>query len=95
MLVEDAQAGKLHATSEAVGHDAMINLLNERGVRYTEWHGWELLDEYEQKLGADFGAVVGGRGPRERVKVVSREAMIRISKGEDLGETDLIGQPGE
>ena len=95
MLVEDAEAGKLHATSAAVGHDAMIELLKDRGVRYTEWHGWELLDEYEQRLGADFGEVVGGRGGRERVKVVSREAMIRISQGQDLGDTDLIGRPGE
>ncbi|MBS5825668.1 MAG: FAD-dependent oxidoreductase [Actinomyces sp.] len=95
MLVEDAEAGKLHATSAAVGHDAMIELLKERGVRYTEWHGWELLDEYEQRLGADFGEVVGGRGGRERVKVVSREAMIRISQGQDIGDTDLIGRPGE
>jgi ferredoxin--NADP+ reductase len=93
MLVEDAEAGKLHANTEEVGHDAMIKLLEERGVRYTEWSGWELLDQYEQQLGEDFGEVEGDRGPRERVKVVSREKMTRISRGEDHDDIDLVGTP--
>lgn len=95
-LVEDAQAGLLEATSEAVGHDAMIALLEERGVPYTTWQGWELLDAYEQRLGEEYGEVEGGRGPRERVKVVSRAAMTSISRGEDGGALlDLIGTPDE
>ena len=93
-LVEDAEAGKLVATGKAVGHDAMIELLEQRGVPFSTWHGWELLDEYEKQLGADFGEVEGGRGARERVKVVSRKAMSAISRGEDVPE-DLIGQDGE
>ena len=95
-LVEDAEAGVLHAGTDAVGHDAMIALLEERGIPYTTWQGWELLDAYEQRLGEEYGEVEGDRGPRERVKVVSRAAMTAISRGEDGGaELDLIGTPGE
>ncbi|PID98352.1 MAG: pyridine nucleotide-disulfide oxidoreductase, partial [Actinobacteria bacterium] len=71
-LVEDAQAGRLAATSSDVGHEAMVALLEERGISYTTWQGWELLDAYEQALGADYGGVEGDRGGRERIKVVSR-----------------------
>jgi len=96
-LVEDAEAGALHATSEAVGHDAMIKLLDERGVAYTTWEGWELLDAYERELGSRYGELSGGRGTRERVKVVSRNAMTAISRSEEHShdDEDLIGQPGE
>ncbi len=95
-LVQDAEAGVLHAGTDAVGHDAMIALLEERGIPYTTWQGWELLDAYEQRLGEKYGEVEGDRGPRERVKVVSRAAMTAISRGEDGGaELDLIGTPGE
>jgi ferredoxin--NADP+ reductase len=98
-LVEDAEQGRLHAGTAAVGHDAMVRLLEERGVAFTTWQGWELLDAYEQQLGSDFGELPGGRGIRERVKVVSREAMTRISRDEvpdDHSATaDLIGHPGE
>ena len=95
-LVQDAEAGVLHAGTDAVGHDAMIALLEERGIPYTTWQGWELLDAYEQRLGEEYGEVEGDRGTRERVKVVSRAAMTAISRGEDGGaELDLIGTPGE
>lgn len=82
-LVEDAEAGLLHANSDAVGHDAMLADLDARGVRYTTWQGWELLDAYERKLGEDFGELPGGRGGRERIKVVERETMTAISRGEE------------
>lgn len=97
-LVEDAQAGVLHAGTRAVGHEAMVHLLQERGILFTNWQGWELLDAYEQQLGSDYGELPDGRGMRERVKVVSREAMTEISRGEvDEGGAvvDLIGHPGE
>lgn len=93
-LVEDAQAGSLAATTSEVGHEAMVALLEERGVAYTTWQGWELLDAYEQALGAEYGELPGDRGTRERIKVVSREAMTAISRGEEV-TADLIGQPGE
>jgi len=98
-LVEDAQAGALHAGTKAVGHDAMVKLLEDRGIPFTNWEGWELLDAYEQQLGSEYGELPTGRGMRERVKVVSREAMTRISRHEfDEGATvscDLVGHPGE
>ncbi len=75
-LVADANAGLLHATAtDGVGHDAMLAQLEEAGVAYTTWEGWELLDAYEQQLGEPQG--------RERVKVVQRETMTAISRGEE------------
>lgn len=94
-LVEDAEAGLLHATGERTGHDALVDLLEERGVRYTTWEGWELLDAYEMRLGSEYGELPEGRGVRERVKVVSREAMTAISHGESVEATSLIGEAGE
>ncbi|WP_043501023.1 FAD-dependent oxidoreductase [Georgenia sp. SUBG003] len=79
-VVADAEAGLLHARTDdeaEVGHDAMLAALDGAGVRYTTWQGWELLDEYEQSLGAEFA-----EGPRERIKVVHRDTMTAISRGE-------------
>ena len=94
-LVEDAEAGRLHATSSEVGHEAMVALLRERGVEFTTWEGWELLDAYEAVLGEKYGELPGGRGVRERIKVVSRRAMTDVSLGKDQVHEDLIGQMGE
>lgn len=136
-LVTDAKAGKLSCTTEDT--DAILRLLSERGVQYTTWHGWEILDNYERALGENYQSESIGADPagnscqsagdmqidtqmensaaavdspesqkveRERIKVVSREAMTRISRGE-FGDTldrenfqlpvglDLIGEPGE
>lgn len=49
-------------------------LLAERGVGHIEWSGWLLLDAYEQSLGAPHG--------RARIKVVPREEMVEIARGE-------------
>ncbi|QPL05784.1 MULTISPECIES: FAD-dependent oxidoreductase [Actinomyces] len=98
-LVADAQAGLLHADDETqVGHEAVVALLEQRGVPYTTWQGWELLDAYERRLGEDYGPVQltsGERRERERVKVVSREAMTAISRGADApaDPVALIGRP--
>ena len=94
-LVEDANAGRLHAKTQAVGHEAMIAFLEERGVEYTTWEGWELLDAYEKELGAAYGPLPEGRGVRERVKVVSRRAMTDISRAMPVDRADLIGDLGE
>lgn len=97
-LVADAQAGLLHATTadeNQVGHDAVMLLLNKRGVPFTTWDGWELLDAYERGLGEAYGEVTVSSGesrPRERVKVVSREAMTAVSRGTEI-PADLIGAP--
>jgi ferredoxin--NADP+ reductase len=53
---------------------AVPQLLEERGIRYTELDGWHRLDAHEIALGAAHG--------RTRIKVVPREDMVRISRGE-------------
>jgi ferredoxin--NADP+ reductase len=51
---------------------SVVDLLDERGVLYTNLDGWHRLDAHEQALGAPQG--------RERIKVVPRDEMIRISR---------------
>jgi hypothetical protein len=49
-------------------------MLESRGIRYTDLDGWHRLDEHEQALGSAEGRV--------RVKVVPRDEMVDISVGE-------------
>ncbi|PWC04606.1 FAD-dependent oxidoreductase [Mycetocola zhujimingii] len=56
----------------------VIDMLNERGVKYTDLEGWHNLDQYEMKLGEPRG--------RARIKVVPREDMVAISRGEAVDE---------
>ncbi|WP_284975432.1 FAD-dependent oxidoreductase [Arthrobacter sp. efr-133-TYG-104] len=62
---------------------AIIDLLDDRGIEYTTWEGWNRLDAHETALGASWSA--SDENPdgvvRERIKVVPREDMIRISRG--------------
>ena len=51
---------------------SVVDLLDERGVLYTNLDGWHRLDAHEVALGKPQG--------RERVKVVPRDEMIRISR---------------
>lgn len=74
-LVEDAQSGLIKPTGEGGGAHNLFPLLDQRGVRYTSWQGWELLEAYEKALGEKEG--------RTRVKVVERETMTAISRGEE------------
>ncbi|MER2137266.1 MAG: hypothetical protein ABS909_05320, partial [Arthrobacter sp.] len=62
--------------------EAIIRLLEERGVEYTTWEGWKRLDAHEKSLGAAYVHGDPGIGElvRERVKVVDREEMTRISR---------------
>ncbi|MFM1953773.1 MAG: hypothetical protein RL187_982 [Actinomycetota bacterium] len=53
---------------------AVINLLNSRGVTYTNLEGWHRLDEAELSRGQQEG--------RERIKVVPRDEMLAISLGQ-------------
>ncbi|MFM6974799.1 MAG: FAD-dependent oxidoreductase [Agromyces sp.] len=53
---------------------AVIELLESRGVAYTNLDGWHRLDEHEKALGAPHG--------RERIKVVPRDEMVSISRAE-------------
>ncbi|MBE1580872.1 ferredoxin--NADP+ reductase [Amycolatopsis roodepoortensis] len=52
--------------------DAILGFLTERGVPFTTWEGWGKLDAHEKSLGVPHG--------RERVKVVERDEMTRISR---------------
>ncbi|MDK1326870.1 FAD-dependent oxidoreductase [Arthrobacter sp. zg-Y1143] len=63
---------------------SIIELLEERGVKYTTWEGWLKLDAYERSLGASYihPDSAAAELVRERVKVVDREEMTRISRGE-------------
>lgn len=51
---------------------AIVDLLDARGVLYTNLDGWHRLDAHEQELGA--------RRDRDRIKVVPRDEMVRISR---------------
>ncbi len=65
----------MHRTCRAPQGDspAVTALLDERGVAYVTLEHWLQLDRHEQELGQARG--------RPRVKVVSREAMLRLIDG--------------
>jgi ferredoxin--NADP+ reductase len=69
-LVADA-AGLTRA--EQPDPQAILDLLQGKGVEVLTWTEWESLDAFERSLGEPHG--------RERVKVVSREDMIKASRG--------------
>lgn len=56
----------------------VVRLLEEKGLEYTTWEGWQALDQHEQQLGSASQDAEGN--PRKRVKVVPREEMVRISR---------------
>jgi len=74
-LVTDAEAGVL--PTPGVEGD-ILQLLDEREVPYTTWDGWLALDAHERRLGESH------LHTRERVKVVSREEQVEISRAGSL-----------
>ncbi|MFF5791688.1 FAD-dependent oxidoreductase [Paeniglutamicibacter sp. NPDC012692] len=64
--------------------DAIIELLQSRGVEFTTWEGWKKLDAHEIALGAAASPTETSVGPveRARIKVVDRDEMVKISRGE-------------
>ncbi|MFM9378765.1 FAD-dependent oxidoreductase [Gordonia sp. VNK21] len=70
-IAEDMVNGTLN-TPEDAGEDAVIALLESRGIPFTTWEGWYRLDEHERQLGAAEG--------RERKKVVERHDMLAASE---------------
>lgn len=54
--------------------DAIVELLASRGVAWTDIQGWHRLDQHEIALGAPH--------ERARVKVVDRDEMVTVSRGE-------------
>ncbi|GHD10158.1 FAD-dependent oxidoreductase [Zhihengliuella salsuginis] len=63
------------------GEQAVLEFLADRGVEYTTWEGWLALDAHERSLGEAAGALQTDAGEitRERIKVVPREEMVRVS----------------
>ncbi|WP_307859093.1 FAD-dependent oxidoreductase [Herbiconiux sp. SYSU D00978] len=51
---------------------SVVELLESRGIEYTDLSGWHALDQHELALGEAEG--------RQRVKVVPREEMVEISR---------------
>ncbi|PZP14646.1 MAG: pyridine nucleotide-disulfide oxidoreductase [Brachybacterium faecium] len=76
-LLEDLEGGHLQPAPER-DNDAILRLLDDRGVQYTTWEGWMALDAHEKALGA--AAVDADGEPRARIKVVDREEMVRIAR---------------
>ncbi|MEB3367651.1 FAD-dependent oxidoreductase [Saccharopolyspora mangrovi] len=70
-LLEDLD--KLPEAEEPDSH-SIIEVLEERGIEYTTWDGWTRLDDHEKSLGEPHG--------RERIKVVARDEMVKISRAE-------------
>jgi ferredoxin/flavodoxin---NADP+ reductase len=70
-LLADVEAGL--PEPEIAGEDAIVEHLTSRGVEFTTEAGWALLDAHELGLGEASG--------RERIKVVPREEMLRVSRG--------------
>ncbi|MDN3483310.1 FAD-dependent oxidoreductase [Arthrobacter sp. APC 3897] len=70
--------------AEEPDEEAIIKLLEDRGVEYTTWEGWLKLDAYEKSLGASYVHPDPATGElvRERVKVVDRAEMVRIARGQ-------------
>ncbi|GGE73429.1 FAD-dependent oxidoreductase [Nesterenkonia cremea] len=67
----------------------VVELLESRGVEPTSWDGWIALDAHERSLGEGWGELPDG-GIRERVKVVPREEMVRVSRA--LETVDAAGK---
>ena len=59
---------------ESPSEASVIELLESRGIEWTDLDGWHRLDEHEQALGSAEGRV--------RIKVVPRDEMVGISRGE-------------
>lgn len=65
-------------TAENPDDQAILGLLEQRGVEYSDWNGWRQLDDHEMNLG-DL-ETQSGPVERERVKVVDRDEQVRISR---------------
>ncbi len=61
-------------TPEDPSEESIVALLAERQVAWTDLDGWHRLDEHEVSLGQPY--------QRARVKVVDRDEMVRVSRGE-------------
>lgn len=85
-LMADAAAGALPAPLiDAAEGAEVFELLEAREVAFTTWQGWLALDAHERELGETFEAPEHYAGVvRERVKVVSRDEQVEISRSSAL-----------
>ena len=70
-LIEDRTAGLLPVPADP-REDAIIELLESRGVDFADWDGFHRLESAEQALGEPQG--------RERVKIPTRDGMLEHSR---------------
>ncbi|GAA1526318.1 ferredoxin--NADP+ reductase [Agromyces terreus] len=61
-------------TPESPSEESVVELLESRGIAYTDLDGWHRLDQHELSLGEAEGRV--------RIKVVPRDDMVAISRDE-------------
>ena len=76
-MLEDLPTGPV---ASEPAEAAVVDFLESKGIRYTTWDGWYLLDGHEKSLGEAYGPVGADAKPRPRVKVVEKEAMIEVSR---------------
>lgn len=78
-IIEDMEADAFPPAADR-DPDSIVRLLNERGIRFTDWDGWLRVHEHEV---AEGGARTDAEGePRPSLKMIDREEMVRIARGE-------------
>ncbi len=70
-LLADLEAGALPQAPKPEP-ERVLELLEARGLEFTTWQGWDLLDAHEISLGEPHG--------RPRIKVVDRQTMVEVSR---------------
>jgi ferredoxin--NADP+ reductase len=69
LLLEDARAGSLSRPSDSL---LLEDVLDEKGVEYVEYEGWQAIDAAEREAGAPLG--------RPRVKLAAWEKLLEKGK---------------
>jgi ferredoxin--NADP+ reductase len=72
-ILDDYRAGDVWQPND-LDPASTVELLDSRGVEYTDLEGWHRLDDHEMALGEG--------QKRARIKLVPREDMVRVSRGE-------------
>ena len=76
MLLADWKAGELDEAAQR-DPEAIVKLLEDRGISVTTWEGWGRLDAAERAAGEEVG--------RERIKIVEWDEMVKHA-GPQAGE---------
>lgn len=78
-MIEDIEGNVLTPAPDR-DPDSIVHLMNERGIRFTDWDGWLRLHEHEVAQGAS--RVDSAGEARPSVKVTDRDDMLRIAREE-------------